>query len=225
MKVIAVNGSPRESWNTAQLCQEALKGASSLGAETELFHLYAQEFKGCVSCFACKIKGNKANGLCAYRDALTPLLQKVREADALIIGSPVYYDYPTAQTRAFLERLMFPVDPYMVDPATGKQVRYLDKIVPTAMIYTMNCPEWLMEKVNYPAVLGVNEAALSRLFGFCETLYSCDTYQYTDYAKYDCNMFDAGKKAEQREKQFPIDLQNAFELGKRLVEKAKEEHE
>ena len=61
---------------------------------------------------------------------------------------------------------------------------------------------------------------MDRLFGYCETLNSCDTFQYTDYAKYDCNLFDADKKAIQRDTQFPIDLENAFELGKRLVLKA-----
>ena len=216
MKVLAFNGSPRKGWNTEKLLQKALEGARSVGAETELIQLYDQEFKGCVSCLACKRKNSTTNGLCAYRDALTPILEKARQADVLIVGSPVYYDYPTAQTRAFLERLMFPLDPYMVDE-NRKRIRYLNKTVPTAIIYTMNCPEWLMEQIHYPTILGANEKAMDRLFGYCETLNSCDTFQYTDYAKYDCNLFDADKKAIQRDTQFPIDLENAFELGKRLV--------
>lgn len=216
MKVLAFNGSPRKGWNTEKLLQKALEGARSVGAETELIQLYDQEFKGCVSCLACKRKNSTTNGLCAYRDALTPILKKAQQADALIVGSPVYYDYPTAQTRAFLERLMFPLDPYMVDE-NGKRIRYLNKTVPTAIIYTMNCPEWLMEQIHYPTILGANEKAMDRLFGYCETLNSCDTFQYTDYAKYDCNLFDADKKAIQRDTQFPVDLENAFELGMRLV--------
>lgn len=54
MKVIAINGSPRK--NTATLLAKALEGASSCGAETELIHLYDHNYKGCVSCFACKLK-------------------------------------------------------------------------------------------------------------------------------------------------------------------------
>lgn len=222
MKVLAFNGSPRKGWNTQQILEKALEGAMSVGAETELIQLYDQEFKGCVSCLACKIKNSKTNGLCAYRDALTPILEKAVQADVLIVGTPVYYDYPTAQTRAFLERLMFPLDPYMVDE-NGKRIRYLNKNVPTGIIYTMNCPEWLMDRINYPTILGANERAMARLFGYCETLNVCDTFQYTDYAKYDCNLFDAQKKAVQKENQFPIDLQKAYELGKRLVEMAKGE--
>lgn len=216
MKVLAFNGSPRKGWNTEKLLQKALEGAASVGAETELIQLFDQEFKGCVSCLACKRKNSTTNGLCAHRDALTPILEKAQQADVLIVGSPVYYDYPTAQTRAFLERLMFPLDPYMVDE-NGKRIRYLNKTVPTAIIYTMNCPEWLMEQIHYPTILGANEKAMARLFGSCETLNSCDTFQYTDYAKYDCNLFDAEKKAVQRDTQFPIDLEKAFELGRRLV--------
>lgn len=121
-----------------------------------------------------------------------------------------------AQTRAFLERLLFPVDTYLVDEA-GNRLRVLDKTVPTAMVYTMNCPEWYMEEVQYPTILGANEAALKRLFGYCETLYSCDTYQFSNYAKFACNMFSEAKKAAQKANQFPKDLDNAFALGKRLA--------
>ena len=55
MHVIAINGSPRKNWNTATLLNKALEGASSQGATTELIHLYGLNFKGCVSCFACKL--------------------------------------------------------------------------------------------------------------------------------------------------------------------------
>jgi hypothetical protein len=76
-----------------------------------------------------------------------------------------------------------------------------------------------MEKVNYPAVLAPNAQALGMLFGSCETLYSCDTVQFADYSRYDVTMFDPAHKAKRHEEQFPIDLQNAYELGKRLVQK------
>ncbi len=64
MKVFAVNGSPRKNWNTAALLSKALEGAASLGAETELIHLYDLSFKGCVSCFTCKLRGGKSYGKC-----------------------------------------------------------------------------------------------------------------------------------------------------------------
>lgn len=85
----------------------------------------------------------------------------------------------------------------------------------------MNCPDCLMEKVDYSKLLGFTYTELGRLCGYNEMLYSCDTYQFSDYSRYDCNMFPEDKKREQREKQFPKDLQNAYELGKRLVEETK----
>ncbi|MEI6423251.1 MAG: NAD(P)H-dependent oxidoreductase, partial [Lentisphaerota bacterium] len=54
MKAIAFNGSPRKKWNTVTLIENALEGAASKGADTELVHLYDYDFKGCVSCLACK---------------------------------------------------------------------------------------------------------------------------------------------------------------------------
>jgi multimeric flavodoxin WrbA len=218
MKVVAVNGSPRKGWNTEKLLQKALEGAKDMGADTELLQLYDNEFKGCISCFACKIKGSKTNGLCAYKDALRPILEKCLNADVVIIGSPVYFDYPTAQTRAFVERFLFPLDTYMVKD--GVRQKILDKTIPSAYIFTMNCPEDFMDKVDYHTILEHNESNTKRLLGYCETLYSCDTYQYNDYSKMDCNMFDEEKKAQQREKRFPIDMKNAYELGKRLTEMA-----
>lgn len=68
--VIAVNGSPRKKWNTATLLKHALEGGKSLGADTELVHLYDLDYKGCTSCFACKLKGGKSYGKCATKDEL-----------------------------------------------------------------------------------------------------------------------------------------------------------
>ena len=56
MKVLAFNGSPRKNWNTAILLHKAMEGAVSQGAETEFIHLNDLNYKGCQSCFTCKIK-------------------------------------------------------------------------------------------------------------------------------------------------------------------------
>jgi multimeric flavodoxin WrbA len=76
MNVIAVNGSPRKTWNTAALLQKALDGAASAGARTELIHLYDLEYRGCISCFSCKRKDGDL-GRCAMKDGLTEVLEKV----------------------------------------------------------------------------------------------------------------------------------------------------
>ena len=211
-KVIVLNGSPRTNFNTAKLLKEAQKGAESVGAEVEYFDLVKLNYKGCMSCFACKIKGSKTNGLCAYRDDLRPILEKILQADAVIIGTPVYFSQATGMFRNLIERMLFAPLRYMKDAKTC-----LTRKIPVGLIYTMNCPEDLSKQIGYDKILGTDENACRLVFGHCEVLNSYDTYQYTDYSKYDCDMFDEKHKREVRDTQFPKDLEKAFELGKRLV--------
>ncbi|MBQ7650574.1 MAG: flavodoxin family protein [Victivallales bacterium] len=70
MKAIFINGSPRKNCNTASLLEKAMQGAADAGSETKLVHLRDLKFGGCVSCLACKVRGNKCAGLCAFRDEL-----------------------------------------------------------------------------------------------------------------------------------------------------------
>lgn len=220
-KIVVVNGSPRKNWNTAKLLKEALRGAEELGAETKYYDLYDYNYKGCVSCFACKRKNAKTNGLCAFRDELTPILQDIQTADALLAGSPVYYSYPTGMFRSFLERLMYPLGTYLIDETKTEFAlkRILNKTVPVGIIITMNCPENMAKDWNYPAVLNENEKSLNSIFGYAETLYAYDTFQFPDYSKYDCTLFNENDKIKSRDTIFPEDMHKAFELGKRLIKK------
>lgn len=216
MKVIAINGSPRRNWNTAKLCQAALEGAAAAGAETELIHLESMKFKGCMSCFRCHSVREYDTQVCYYKDELTETLQKCMAADAIIIGSPMYYGFATGDVRAFMERLMFPIDTYEINKDGSRPIK-LDRIIPTAMIYTMNAGG-LPEKNQ----LNMNESELRRMFGYSESHYAFDTCQFADYSKYKANMFGAHHKARRLEERFPIEVEQCKELGARLVQKAKD---
>lgn len=218
LKAMFFNGSPRKNKNTALVLESAMKGAQEAGAECELVHLYDIDFKGCKSCFACKLKNSKCNGICAIKDDLRPILERARQADVLVLGSPVYFSYPTGVLRAFIERLGFPVSTYLYE--NGKHITLRDKVIPTAMIFTMNCPENYMKEIGYPPILEENTKVMADIFGYSETLYVCNTYQFNDYSHYDFNLFSEEDKRHYRDEHFAIDLQNAFNLGKRLVEKA-----
>ena len=105
-KIIAINCSPRATWNTSALVREAAKGAQMRGAEVKVIDLYnLEKFTGCVSCFGCKLPENL--GKCICKDGLTPVLEKIRDADGLIIGSPNYLGDMSAGFRALYERLIF----------------------------------------------------------------------------------------------------------------------
>ena len=219
MNILLINGSPRKNMNTATLLEKATNGARSAGADVELVHLYDYEYSGCKSCFACKIKNSRTNGLCAIRDGLRPLLEKCLQADAVILGSPIYYDNISGMMRSFLERLLYPVDANKFTE-DRQMVPILNRKIPLGMIYTMNAPE-MYAKEGYAHVFKSIENRLTTFFGSCEAVFSCDTYQFKDYSRYDANMFSEEHKAAQREKQWPIDCENAYKLGEGLARKAR----
>ena len=216
-KIIILNCGPRKDFNTAQMLKSTAKGAESVGAEVEYFDLYDFNFKGCVSCLNCKRKGAVTNGLCAFRDEITPLLEKCLNADAIIFGSPIYLAYPTGEFKCFIERLIFPCITYLKDENTGFLKRVLDKNIPIGIVYTMNLPEDMAKVSNYPAVMNTIQSFFELAFGYCESLFAYDTAQFNDYSKYDCELFDPNHKMEMKEKQFPKDLEKAFDMGKRLA--------
>jgi multimeric flavodoxin WrbA len=212
MKVIAFNGSPRKKWNTATLLEKALEGAASKGAETELIHLYDLNYKGCISCFSCKMKDGKSYGRCAVKDDLAPIFEKVLDAQALLFGSPIYLGTATGQMRSFLERLVFPFLPYTDPPESifpGK--------IRTGFIYTLGATEEMAKEIGCDHHISTAEMILEWIFGSSETLCSYDTYQFEDYSKVVASRFDPDKKARRRKEVFPLDCAKAFEMGGRLA--------
>ena len=99
MKVVIFNGSPRKEGNTAAILKEVAKNYSDKGAEVDYFDLYHMDFKDCSACMGCK-KGDK----CVQKDELSPALDKIVKADAIIIGSPIYISAETATTKALIDR-------------------------------------------------------------------------------------------------------------------------
>jgi len=213
VKVLAINGSPRKKWNTATLLEKALEGAASRGAETSLVHLYDLDFKGCTSCFACKLKDGKSYGKCAMNDGLTPVLEKLVDASALLLGSPIYFGTVTGEMRSFMERLLFPYLTYTRPPGS-----LFNRKIPTAFIYTMNVPEDQMKEYCYPVHIGLNENVLSRTFGQAESLCAFETLQFEDYDKVVFSYFDPEERRERRRTVFPEDCRKAFELGARFAD-------
>ncbi len=211
--VIAINGSPRKTWNTATLLEHALKGAESAGAKTELVHLYDLDYKGCTSCFACKLKDGKSYGKCAMKDDLTPVLERIAGADAFILGSPVYLGTATGEMRSFLERLVFPYLVYDRERST-----LFPKKIPTAFIHTMGADESWAKEMGFDVPIRLMELVLGRIFGSSETLMATDTLQFDDYAKYVSSAVDPAAKARRRQEVFPEDCRKAYDLGMRIAQ-------
>lgn len=212
MNIIGINGSPRKQWNTATLVANALEGAEAKGATTELVHLYDLDFKGCKSCFACKTREGKSYGKCVLKDDLAPVLEKIAVADALVIGSPIYFGTVTGETRSFLERLLFQYLTYTVPYGT-----LCPRQIKTGFIYTMNVPEEVSKKFGYEQVFDTNERYIQLLLGPSESMCAFDTCQVDDYSKVVIESFDPVHKAKRRKEVLPLECRRALELGQRLV--------
>lgn len=213
MNVLAFNGSPRKEWNTATLLQEALAGAASKGADCEMFHLYDLNYKGCKSCFACMMRDGKNYGRCAVQDDLAPILSQIEKADAIILGSPIYFARTTGEMRSFMERMWFPYLEY-ADPWRSSFPRKIK----TAMIYTMNITEAEYEQMKAAYALPTNESIMKLIFGASQSLYCFDTYQFEDHSKVMADRVDVAAKTKRREEVFPQDRQKAFQLGAGLID-------
>jgi multimeric flavodoxin WrbA len=102
MKVLAINGSPRKDGNTAILIQNVLNELENEGIKTEFVQFAGKSIRGCNACYICKEKKNKK---CAIdNDIVNELIEKIIDADALILGSPTYFSNITAEMKAFIDR-------------------------------------------------------------------------------------------------------------------------
>jgi multimeric flavodoxin WrbA len=211
MHAVAINGSPRKNWNTDTLLQKALDGVKSMGAQTELVHLYDLQFKGCSSCFACKRKDFKLAGHCIMKDDLTDILEKILKCNILLLGSPVYFGNITGEMQCFLERLLFSNLSYN----EGSSSVFKGNIS-SGFIFTMNMGKDQPELNLFEHYRNL----LTRLGKTSKILLAKDTYQFDDYSKYEASKFSEPHKAQVRAEQFPIDCQNAFEMGVMLAKSA-----
>lgn len=208
-KIIIIDGGPRKTFNTASILKKFAEGASSVSDQIEVktVRLYGLDYKGCMSCMACKIKG-RASNVCKFKDALTPVLEDIAEADGLVLGSPIYFGDVTGQMRTFLERLAFPWLSYNDYSLTAP------KRMPVVLVETMN---GLPERNNSQGY-GSMEFCIKGALGEPERLIAYNTYQVKNYNNYELGGFSEEAKRQYRDAHWEEDLQKAFDAGKRMAE-------
>ena len=115
MKLMGFNGSPRKNGNTQTLVEAVLKGAAARGAETRLVNLHELNMKGCLGCDGCK----KKLGTCIQKDDLSPLLQEMKDCNAIVLGTPIYWFHVSSQLKTLIDRFycFFGWEPH---PETGE---------------------------------------------------------------------------------------------------------
>ena len=102
MKVIILNGSPKANGNTATALHEVEQVLQQQGIETEWIHVGHLQIHGCIACNKCW-----TTGICAFKDIVNEISTKMREADGLLIGSPVYFASPNGTLLSLLDRLFY----------------------------------------------------------------------------------------------------------------------
>ena len=208
-KIMIIDGGPRKTFNTASMLQKFAEGAGSVSDQIEVktVRLYGLDYKGCMSCMACKIKG-KASNVCKFKDALTPVLEEIAQADGLAMGSPIYFGQITGQLQAFLERLVFPWLSYNDYSLTAP------KRMPVVLMETMNGTPERNNSQGYGSMEPCIAAALSQP----EKLIAYNPYQVKNYANFELASFSEEAKRKYREEHWEQDLQKAFDAGKRMAE-------
>ncbi len=208
-KIMIIDGGPRKNFNTASMLQKIAEGAGSVSGEIEVktVRLYGLDYKGCMSCMACKIKG-KASNVCKFKDALTPVLEEIAEADGLVLGSPIYFGDVTGQMRTFLERLAFPWLSYNDYSMTAP------KRMPVILVETMNGTPERNNSQGY----GSMEYCINTALGEPERLIAYNTYQVKNYDRFELASFSEAAKRQYRDEHWEQDLQKAFEAGRRMAE-------
>lgn len=104
MKALLVNGSPRPKGCTFTALSELAKTLEENGIETEIIKIGNKNIRGCIACRKCHSTGS---GKCIFDDIVNEVAPKFAEADAFVIGSPVYFASPAGGAIAFLDRLFF----------------------------------------------------------------------------------------------------------------------
>lgn len=102
MKVLLLNGSPHAGGSTYTALHEMEKVFQAEGIETEIVHVGNQNIRGCMGCGGCRTARK-----CVFDDAVNEVAEKFREADGLVVGSPVYFASANATLIALLDRLFY----------------------------------------------------------------------------------------------------------------------
>ena len=205
MKTIVINASPRKNMNTAQLLKAAAKGAETVGS-VEYIDLYDVDCAGCRSCMACKRKGVEDPCRCYWKDGLTSILERIWQADRLIVGSPIYYNQTTSMFHALMERVCFPAMSYNDYSST-----FNGKVdVDVFLTKNVGSDYW---NAHYAEKIA-SEFRPFRYLNGATRIHPCfDTLQVNDYGRYDMAAWDEAHKRAVHASQFPEDLKAAYAIG------------
>lgn len=117
MKIVSLQGSPRINGNSAAMAKRFCSTAAKHGAEITTYILNELQYRGCQGCFLCKTKLDR----CALKDDLTPVLDSIRDADVVVLASPVYFWDISSQLKTFIDRTFsYLVPDFITNPVKSR---------------------------------------------------------------------------------------------------------
>ena len=146
MKVLLINGSPRKKGNTFLALSEVAKTLEAQGIEAEIVQIGNKAVRGCIACGQCQMK--QLNRCVFDDDVCNRISEKLDTADALIVGSPVYYGQPNGSVLSLIQRMFFSAGS-KVQNKPAAAVCVCRRGGATAAFETMNMPFQMM---NMPVV-------------------------------------------------------------------------
>ena len=115
--ILILKGSPRQKGNSAVLADRVAAGARDAGADVEAFYLHGMDIRPCDACDSC----HEAEGVCIIKDDMQILYPKLRQADAIVVASPIYWFTVNAQTKLCIDR-WYAFDTSKGNALAGKQI-------------------------------------------------------------------------------------------------------
>lgn len=197
MKAVVINAGPKRRDHNAQLAKSSAKGAESAGAEVEYVDLYKLDLCGCMNCTICKKEDNV--GKCYWKDEVSPLIERILDADCLLITVPIFFTEPTSHYRALIERLVYCIVSYKTGNIFKGKIN-------VGLFYTLNYSVEYFEKSIRPN-LKSSEGLLEMFNG------EVQIHSFRSITKRESEESD---ELDEKEKLFSADLDKVFEISAEL---------
>lgn len=132
-KILVLAGSPRKNGNSALLCNEFARGAADAGHDVDLIYLRDKKIGYCMACYYCK----DHDGICIIKDDMAEILDRMNEADVIVMASPVYFYAIDAQMKALIDRTV--AQWLKIKDKTFYYIMTAAEDTPTVMNCTLEC--------------------------------------------------------------------------------------
>lgn len=210
--VLIFNASPRAYGNTYKLLEQVKKGVESKGKTSELVQLSQLKFDGCIACLECKLKGKESKPGCVVQDDFTQYIDRIKDVDAFILGSPVYWSNLSSLYYKAYEKIMYSFHNYDNDKPYK-----MTRPIKTGLIFSGGAPKDYFDN-GYKAMCKQQSDILKFIFkGHSEYMTMPSQLLLPDTSRLHIPSERIEEKKTFNAEHLEELKQNAFEMGVRLA--------